>query len=162
VAVPQRAIAASDAAPFRVREARRGDGDAIARLLGDLGYPGAADPSTVNWVISHPEMIILVAADPQDRPIGMLSLSHRPQLRMKGRIATIDELVVAEPWRRRGVGRALLARAVERAKALTCRRLELATHRSRGEFVRSFYSACGFEEANATVLRHVGLDFQKH
>jgi GNAT superfamily N-acetyltransferase len=134
----------------------------MAKLLAELGYPGAADPGTVHWVISHPEMILLIAADPQDRPVGMLSLSHRPQLRMKGRLATIDELVVSAPWRRRGVGRALLARAVERARALSCRRLELMTHAGRGEEVRAFYVACGFVEADSRVLRHGELDFQKH
>jgi GNAT superfamily N-acetyltransferase len=153
--------AKAEAPPFRVRPARRGDADGIAVLLRELGYPDAADLSTVHWVLSHPEMEVLVAADAHDKAVGMLSLSHRPQLRMKGRMASIDELVVATSWRRRGVGRALIVRAVERARALSCKRLELTTHRSRGDYVRSFYEACGFTEANSAVLRHRDLDFQR-
>jgi N-acetylglutamate synthase-like GNAT family acetyltransferase len=155
------ALATEGAAGVRVRSARRGDAEGIAALLRELGYPGAADISTVNWVVSHPESEIFVAADGHDRPVGLLSLSHRPQLRMNGRIATVDEMVVAAAWRRRGVGRALLARAVEKAKTLSCKRLELVTHRGRGDYVRQFYLACGFDEADSTVLRLRDLDFQR-
>ncbi|HEY8210514.1 MAG TPA: GNAT family N-acetyltransferase [Myxococcaceae bacterium] len=142
-----------------MRPARRGDAEALAALLGELGYPGAADTSTVHWVLSHPEMAVIVAADPQDKPVGMLSLSHRPQLRMKGRIVTIDELVVTAAWRRRGVGKALMKHALERAKVLTARRVELNTHKGRGEAVRAFYESCGFQEADSMVMRLTEGDF---
>jgi len=146
---------------FRVRAARRGDGEALAALLGELGYPGAADTSTVHWVLSHPEMDVIVAADNMDKPVGMITLSHRPQLRMKGRIVTIDELVVSASWRRRGVGRALMKRALERARALTAKRVELHTHKSRGEAVRAFYESCGFQEVDSLVMRLTEGDFQR-
>jgi GNAT superfamily N-acetyltransferase len=146
---------------FRVRPARRGDAEALAALLGELGYPGAADTSTVHWVLSHPEMDVLVAADHLDKPVGMITLSHRPQLRMKGRIVTIDELVVSAAWRRKGVGRALMKRALERAKALTARRVELHTHKSRGEAVKAFYESCGFQEVDSMVMRLTEGDFQR-
>jgi len=146
---------------FRVRAARRGDGEALAALLGELGYPGAADTSTVHWVLSHPEMDVIVAADNMDKPVGMITLSHRPQLRMKGRIVTIDELVVSASWRRRGVGRALMKRALERARALTARRVELHTHKGRGEAVRAFYESCGFQEVDSLVMRLAEGDFQR-
>jgi len=146
---------------FRVRSARRGDGEALAALLGELGYPGAADTSTVHWVLSHPEMDVIVAADNMDKPVGMITLSHRPQLRMKGRIVTIDELVVSASWRRRGVGRALMKRALERARALTARRVELHTHKGRGEAVRAFYESCGFQEVDSLVMRLAEGDFQR-
>lgn len=147
------APASAAAAPFRLRNARRGDADAIRSLVTELGYPDAADAQTVAWVISHPEMEIFVAADHMDRAVGILTLSHRPQLRMKGRIATIDELIVSAAWQRKGVGRALILKAVERAKVLGVRRLELSTHRGRGDLVRAFYQACGFTEADSAIMR---------
>lgn len=154
--------ATSDSAPtFRIRAARRGDVEAIASLMNELGYPNAPDVATVHWVLSHPEMEVIVAADSLDKPIGLITLSHRPQLRMKGRIACIDELVVTERWRRKGVGRTLLRRAIERAKALSAKRVELSTHKGRAEFVRSFYEACGFTEVDTVVMRFGDMDFQK-
>lgn len=162
VADAQQSNPASQGQPgFRVRAARRGDAEALASLLGELGYPGAADTSTVHWVLSHPEMDVIVAADPLDKPVGMITLSHRPQLRMKGRIVSIDELVVSASWRRRGVGRALMKRALERAKALTARRVELHTHKGREEVVRAFYESCGFQEVDSLVMRLGEGDFQK-
>lgn len=143
----------SSPALFRLRAARRGDAEAIRQLVTELGYSDAADAQTVAWVISHPEMEIFIAADQMDKAVGLLTLSHRPQLRMKGRIATIDELVVAKAWQRKGVGKALVMKALERAKVLGVRRLELTTHRSRGEMVRDFYVGCGFTEADSAVMR---------
>lgn len=138
---------------FRVRPARRGDQEALSQLLAELGYPSCADQATVHWVISHPEIEILVAGDQQDKPVGMVTFSHRPQLRAKGRVGTIEELIVTEAWRRRGVGRELLKRVVERARALSVKQLELVTHRGRAEYAQAFYEACGFSEADAAVLR---------
>lgn len=153
---------APDTSPtFRIRAARRGDVESIASLMNELGYPNAPDATTVHWVLSHPEMEVIVAADALDKPVGLITLSHRPQLRMKGRVATIDELVVTERWRRKGVGRTLLRRAIERAKALSAKRVELMTHKGRGEAVKSFYEACGFTEADTLVMRFGEMDFQK-
>jgi N-acetylglutamate synthase-like GNAT family acetyltransferase len=137
---------------FRIRPARRGDAEAIKSLLAELGY-STADKATVDWIISHPEMEIFIAADAFDKAIGVATLSHRPQLRLGGRMATIDELVVTGPWRRKGVGRELLKRAVERAKVLSVKRLELLTHHGKAEAAKKFYEACGFNEADALVMR---------
>nr|WP_224361059.1 GNAT family N-acetyltransferase [Hyalangium versicolor] len=138
-----------------MRRARRGDAEALATLLKELGYPDGSDTQTVHWVTSHPEIEIFVACDPQDKPVGMLSLSHRPQLRLRGRIATVDELVVTEAWRRRGVGRALLLHAIERSRVLSVKRLELAARSESGSDTARFYEACGFV-GDCMVFRHGG------
>ena len=104
----------------------------------------------MNWIVSHPETETLVAADPQDRPIGLLTISHRPQLRLKGRILTIDELVVSTVWRRRGVARELMKRAIERAKILSAKRLEIAVP-DLSEEAKTFLKALGFTSSNASV-----------
>lgn len=138
---------------FKIRPARRGDREAIAGLLRELGYPDAADSNTMFWVLNHPEIDVFIAADNLDRAVGFVSLSHRPQLRLRGRIATIDELVISQAWRNKGVGTKLLAAAVARAKALSAKRVELATHRPRQAYRRSFYERNGFAETEGAVLR---------
>ncbi len=137
---------------FRIRPGRRGDAEPIKALLAELGQAGA-DKATVDWIISHPEMEIFIAADTSDRPIGLATLSHRPQLRLGGRIASVDELVVTQAWRRKGVGRELLKRAAERAKVLGVKRLDLVTPHGRDQVLRPFYDACGFVEIDVVLLR---------
>ena len=138
---------------FRIRPARRGDREGISALLKELGYADPIDLNILSWVISHPEMEVFMAVDPLDRAIGMLSLSHRPQLRLRGRVATIDELIVTAAWRGKGIGRKLVQAAVARVKDLTVKRLEVATHLGREEFKRSFYEKNGFVEVDNSVLR---------
>jgi GNAT superfamily N-acetyltransferase len=141
---------------YRIRPARRGDREGIATLLAELGYANACDSSTLSWVISHPEMEVHIAVDPLDRAIGMVSFSHRPQLRLKGRIATVDELVVAPAWRGKGVGRELLSRAVARLKVLGCKRVELNApgHPPR----TALFTKTGFAEVEASLLRLAELE----
>jgi GNAT superfamily N-acetyltransferase len=156
VTTPTAKTPTSSSAPaFRIRRARRGDAEALAALLRELGFPEGSDTQTVHWVTSHPEIEIFVACDPQDKPVGMLSLSHRPQLRLRGRIATVDEMVVTEAWRRRGVGRALLLHAIERSRVLSVKRLELASRQDAGGDTARFYESCGFV-ADCQVFRHEG------
>ncbi len=67
---------------FRIRPARRGDAAPIVQLLASQQVN--TDANTVTWIISHPEMEVLVAADQLDRPIGVATLSHRPLLKAGG------------------------------------------------------------------------------
>ena len=137
---------------FRVRLARRGDGEQLGLLLAELGHSGAGDTGTVHWVLSHPEIEVHVAADGGDRPLGLLSFSHRPQLRLSGRIATIDELVVLPSARRQGVGRALMHRALERARVLSVKRVDLQLPSVPTEATFRFCEAMGFTDAERGVL----------
>lgn len=139
------------AGAFKVRPGRRGDAEGIKQLLAELGFQ--ADNATVTWLISHPEMELLVAADSLDKVIGVCALSHRPQIRFGGRIATIDELAVTGAWRRKGVGKELLKRAVERARVLGVKRLEIQTVGSPDELQKAFLTASGFVSAPQGVWK---------
>lgn len=136
---------------FKVRPARRGDAAPVVALLAEVG--AVADPNTVTWIISHPEMEMMVAADQLDKVIGFVTFSHRPVLKTGGRAGSIDELNVASAWRRKGVGRELMRRVVERAKVLSVKRLEVQTYGAVNEAVASFFQKCGFDAANVGVYR---------
>jgi len=138
-------------AAFKVRPGRRGDAEGIRHLMTELSL--ASDAQTVTWIVSHPEMELLVGADALDKVVGVLALSHRPQMHLAGRVMTIDELAVSKAWRRQGVGRELLKRAVDRAKVLGVKRVEIQTLGIDDEGARTFLAACGFETSSASVWR---------
>lgn len=137
---------------MKIRPARRGDREMVASLFREAGYPDAADANTLFWVLNHPELDVFVAVDSLDRAIGLVSLSHRPQLRLRGRITSVDELVVSKAWQRKGIGAKLLAAAVERAKAMSAKRVELRAE-PRAQCSRGFFARCGFAETDCGVLR---------
>lgn len=136
-------------AGIRIRVARRGDRDAIYNLLSEVGVRiSPPDQSnTLSWIVSHPESEILLAVDALDRAVGVLSFSHRPELRVGGRIGTIDALVVASSMRRRGIAGGLLEKVQARARMLGCKRVEIPVRdAATREFLRRReFSTSGFE-----------------
>src|SRR3954454_21826653 len=140
---------------WSVRRARPGDAHALRKLLRELGYePGdsrSAD-ETIAQVVRHPEAAVFVAVEVVD-VVGYVALSHRPQMRLGGRLATIDELVVADSRRGRGIGSLLLDAAVQHARSLHCVRIDVMQRRGRDSFERQFYQKRGFLEAPSALLR---------
>ncbi|HEX4457497.1 MAG TPA: GNAT family N-acetyltransferase [Polyangia bacterium] len=141
-------------AGVNVRRARPGDASHVFGLVQQLGYqpdPRGYD-ETFAQVVRHPEAAVFIAAEGM-RVIGYLAMSHRPQIRLGGRAAYIDELVVSEKRRSEGVGSALLQAALDYARGLGCIRVDLRTSRSRPSYMRGFYVGHGFVEVDSAVMR---------
>jgi N-acetylglutamate synthase-like GNAT family acetyltransferase len=149
------ALTGGKLATHAVRRARPGDAFAIRRLLRELGYdPGdarAAD-ETMAQVVRHPEAAVFVAVDGVE-VIGYVAMSHRPQMRLGGRLASIDELVVATARRGEGCGTQLLDAAIAHARSLHCVRIDVQQGRKRESYERSFYRKRGFVEVDSALLR---------
>ena len=137
-----------------LRRARPGDAVAVRTLVEHLGY--APDPRTFTenfmQVVRHPEAAVLVLAEGV-RVVGYLAISHRPQVRLGGRIATIDDLSVDPDYCGRGLGSALLEAALELARGFGSVRIEVSTSRARESYARGFYRKHGFVEADSALLR---------
>jgi GNAT superfamily N-acetyltransferase len=137
-----------------IREARDGDAEAIAALLGELGYPTTAEVAGERLARLRADAAswLWVAAE-GERLVGLVGLHVMPLLE-RGPFARITALVVAEDWRRRGVGRALMARAHEQAVAEGCERMELSSADRRAD-AHAFYRDIGFEEASRRFLKYL-------
>ena len=139
-----------------IRLATENDAQAAFRLMADLGYPDlelAQFANTYHAVLEHPAMFIIVAEGENGELIGLASMSNRPQLRLMNNLVTIDEFVIADHARGKGIGRELLNTAIATAKKLGARRLELETNRARESYRRGFYVNNGFNEADSAVMR---------
>jgi N-acetylglutamate synthase-like GNAT family acetyltransferase len=76
---------------------------------------------------------------------GVAHFTTRRTLTHRSPSGLIDELVVAEGFRRAGIGRRLLLATVERCRQLGCCEIEVSTEKTNKK-AREFYKSCGFEE----------------
>ena len=141
---------------IKIRRAVEGDVETAHRMIQALGYPHLEHDDFKRIfaeTIHHQDTLIYLAEDTSGRALGLMTISHRPQLRLTGKLVSIDELVVIEEARGSGVGRALLQKAKSLTASLNAPRLELHTKRTRESYRRQFYVKNGFSEANSAVMR---------
>jgi GNAT superfamily N-acetyltransferase len=139
-----------------IREANVMDLQPAFALMSELGYAGLSMvhfEETYRAVLQHQSMFLLVAEETDGDIVALASVTNRPQLRLTGNLVTIDELVVADRARGRGVGKKMLDAVDAVARKLCARRLELETNRARESYRRKFYVKNGFFEADSAVMR---------
>ncbi len=136
-------------AMIAVRRAALSDAEALAPLLGALGYP--AEPADVaarlRALLGSARDAVLVAEDGDGGGavvLGVLGLHWGAMLHQPAPVARIGSLVVAEGARGRGVGALLVREAAALARAEGCAVLELTTGRQR-HAAHAFYAAQGFD-----------------
>lgn len=129
-----------------IRVAGHRDVDAIAPLLGQLGYPAAPTElgERLERLTDHPDAEVLVA-ELDDEVVGvaayqLIDLLERPDPQCR-----ITALVVDDRYRRLGVAYALLHTIEESARNVGCFRLEVTTRPDRSDAL-AFYLAAGFDE----------------
>lgn len=145
----------SKTSSISVRRAASSDLLAIHGLLIDLGYAHLALDAlagVLDGVLRDDTRGVWLAVDGTEA-LGLLTTTVRPQLRLAGLEMTIEELVVREHVRGRGVGRALLDHAKAEARRLGVLRVQLTTNRTRDVYLRGFYPKNGFVEAPSAVMR---------
>jgi len=132
---------------WRIRPLKRGDREAAFKLLAADGWvvPAQDQEAVLSWVVQHPELESFVAHDALSytRILAMITMSHRPQLRVGGRVASIDLFVVAAEHRHKGIGHDLLTQALRRSEALACKRVEMMLPEPRDER-HAFFESYGF------------------
>lgn len=117
-----------------IRAAVVADWPQVAALLVELGRD--VSPSAVHnpsyeirfgGHLALRESRTLVAEGPPGTLLGLLDMEFRQRLGHPRPQAWINDLVVTEPARRRGIGASLLARAEDLARARGCFRMSLET-----------------------------------
>ena len=140
----------------RVREARYGDGDEVARLLAELGYPCAPDDAEQRiGALAKDAGQSLWLADAEGRCLGLMALDKRYYLPLGGLTCRITALVVDPVARRSGIGRALLRHAESLSRDAGALRIELTTAGHR-EDAHRFYRACGYRDGARRFVRVLG------
>ena len=123
--------------------------EAISSLLPQLSSTSPPSASELTAIVDADSTFLLVARE-GDSVIGTLTLAvfRIPT----GVRAWIEDVVVDESARGRGIGEALTLRAVELARDAGARSVELTSRPTR-EAANRLYRRLGFEERETNVLR---------
>ncbi|MBS0334002.1 MAG: GNAT family N-acetyltransferase [Proteobacteria bacterium] len=151
----------SEAPSIQMRPARRQDVADIVRLLADDGL--GAGRETVSHplppeylaafarIAANPQALLAVAQDEAGAVVGTLQLTFIAGLSNRGSDqALVSAVRVASGLRGRRIGEAMMAWAMDQARARGCRQMELLSHASRADAHR-FYERLGFARS------HVGM-----
>ena len=126
--------------------------EAMQRLIPQLS-PSAAVPEAA-WlgrVVTDDHVALLLARDDAGRIVGTLTLSWFPL--PLGLRAWVNDVVVDEAARGRGVAGAMVREALRRAEAMGAPELRLTSHPARAAANR-LYARLGFERRETNSYRY--------
>src|SRR4051812_43999360 len=117
-----------------IREATDTDAEAIASLLGELGYPTDSRrvPERLARMRAEAGQTTLVA-ELEGSVVGMATIIVRHVISGDAPFGRLASVAVLDDWRGRGIGSALVARVEEICRAAGCEVMEVtsAMHRER-------------------------------
>jgi GNAT superfamily N-acetyltransferase len=147
---------------IEVREARLEDLDAIVSLMGQLtevtAHHDAVTPAGVRTnlqaMLRFPENYRNYLAVENEEIVGLVSLVLYKTLLHAGGTALINELVVAEGARGRGIGGKLIEAAIAAAREQKMDEIEVGTEID-NLAARGFYKSVGFDQEYVLLGREL-------
>jgi len=130
-----------------IREATPADADAIAPLIGELGYPTTPQQVAERMAPYLAANEAPLVWDVNGVVLGVLVWHVTPTLHRAGGVGRTVMFVVAEAARGQGIGRAMLAEAEARCKARGCVMAEVTSNVKRVDAHR-FYEGLGYEKTS--------------
>jgi ribosomal protein S18 acetylase RimI-like enzyme len=136
-----------------IRDARPEDAEALARLLGQLGYPAEVDDVARRVErMAKSDGDRLVVAELDSQVVGLAGVHVSLSVEYDDPAAKLSAIVVDERHRRRGIGEALVEAAVAEARARGCCLIFLTTAERRAD-AHAFYARLGFEETGRRFVK---------
>jgi GNAT superfamily N-acetyltransferase len=136
-----------------IRAAAPGDADAIAGLLGELGYPTTPDQWKRRFDrLSREPATSLFVADADGRVVGLAGLRLLTLVERDEPVGRLIALVVAEAFRGSGVGRALVEHVEAHARRAGCVELDLSSS-DRRDGAHAFYRRLGFADVSRRFVK---------
>jgi predicted N-acetyltransferase YhbS len=114
---------------INIRKATLNDEAEVFNVLKMLISPQAADSSRISTpgaiatfreLVASSEKGAVIVAEENSKLIGLITLSYPVAMRCSGKYTCIEEFIVSETVRGRGIGTQLLQAALEEAKRQGC------------------------------------------
>ncbi len=147
--------------PTSVNLATPADIDDLAQLLHSLfsqDIEFAPDlekqKAGLQQIIDNPTIGEILVLKTDNKTIGMVSLLYSISTALGGKVAILEDMVIAEGFRQSGYGKQLLQEAIAFAKLRNCLRITLLTDFDNETAIR-FYQQTGFNLSKMIPLRLV-------
>ena len=144
--------------PF-VRLASRDDIPACSRLLGilfDQENEFGADPQKqvrgIGMIMDNPEKGMIFVCEIDGSIQGMVMLLFTISTFLGDKVAILEDMIISEEWRGKGIGSLLLDTAIEHARNEGLARITLLTDNDNNPAHR-FYASRGFAKSDMVVFR---------
>ena len=134
-----------------IRRANADDEQQVFKLFEKLPSRSRSDEYRVDQktgvaifrrILSAPTMGIILVAEKEGKLLGCITLSYPLAIRCSGHYARIEEYIVDEAARGRGIGTDLLEAAIEEAKKMECFDLQVNNPSDLG---KPLYDSHGFK-----------------
>lgn len=142
-----------------IRSAKAGDIKNLCELL-DLLFEQEIEfkPNRANQVaglteiIENSEIGRILVIEKDNKIVGMVNLLFTISTALGGRVALLEDMIVARTERGKGTGTALLQAAIQLAKELGCKRITLLTDNS-NTAAQEYYKKNGFSHSPMIPMR---------
>ena len=130
----------------------------ISELLEAMDSPPHSGPEhaveNCRAAMNDPSQHLLVARA-GNSVAGFINFTTRRTIAHARPSGLIDELIVAEKCRGRGIGKHLISAAAQKCRELGCEELEVSTEKTNTR-AREFYKKCGFDEHSVLLEKLLG------
>jgi len=96
-------------------------------------------------MLEHKDSFVFVAEN-DELVVGYMVIHFCPFPLFGSNEMYITDLVVLPDYRSKGVGKALVAKAIETGRAMKCKRLMVNNNKAAESYIRSFYRKNSFDE----------------
>jgi len=96
-------------------------------------------------MIEHKDSFVYVAED-NGKIVGYMVIHYCPFPLLGSNEIYVTDLVILPEYRSKGIGNALIQKAVETGHEMKCKRLMLNNNKSAESYIRQFYHKCKFDE----------------
>lgn len=112
----------------------------------------AAQERGLTAIINQPHVGHILVARQDDETVGMVNLLYTVSTALGGRVALLEDMVIASEVRGQGVGSTLLAAAIDHARQQGCLRITLLTDLD-NHVAQAFYRKQGFNTSAMMPMR---------